>query len=400
MGPPNGRVRDGHGSAAASTLTLVSGFGEAPRPAPRGATPERRTTVVDVATTMPAAVVHGVRDVRVEQRPVPVPGPGEVLLEVSHCGICGSDLHFLLEWGGRAGSIEGHEYSGRIAAIGPGVDGWTIGEEVVGGPTPRCGRCQFCVAGRPGLCVERNRVGMDDTEWQGAFARYTTVSVDALLRVPEGLSLRHAALAEPLAVSLHGITRAGGFDAGRRWLVTGGGPIGYLAVAALRAHGIDDVVVSEPHERRRALCAALGARTVDPSELVTPGMPHDIVDEPFDVALECSGHKEAMQAALGQLRRAGTLVLVGAGVRAPRFDPNRILLNELVVTGSFVYDADGFPRALELLASGRMPLDLLVDPDDVPLDHLLDAAVELGAGERAAKVMVVPQLAAERESTR
>ena len=354
--------------------------------------------MVDGSTTMPAAVMHGIRDVRIEQRPVPEPGPGEVLLEVSHCGICGSDLHFFLEWGGRPGRIEGHEYSGRIAALGPGVDGWSVGEEVVGGPAPRCGRCEFCRAGRPGLCIERNRVGMDETEWQGAFARFTKVRVDELLRVPEGLSLRHAALAEPLAVSLHGITRAGGAGAGRRWLITGGGPIGYLAVAALRAFGVDHIVVSEPHEKRRALCESLGARTVDPSELTAPAMPHDIVEEPFDVALECSGHKEAMEAALGQLRRAGTLVLVGAGIRAPRFDPNRILLNELVITGSFVYDADGFPRALGLLASGQLPLDLLVDPDDVPLDHLLDAAIQLGAGERAAKVMVVPQLAATSES--
>lgn len=354
--------------------------------------------MVDGSATMPAAVMHGIRDVRVEQRPVPEPGPGEVLLEVSHCGICGSDLHFLLEWGGRPGRIEGHEYSGRIAALGPGVEEWAVGEEVVGGPTPRCGRCEFCRMGRPGLCVERNRVGTDESEWQGAFARYTLVKVEELLRVPDGLSLRHAALAEPLAVSLHAITRAGGPAAGRRWLITGGGPIGYFALAALRAFGVDDVVVSEPHEKRRALCEALGARTIDPAELVIPTMPHDMVAEPFDVALECSGHKEAMEAALGQLRRAGTLVLVGAGVRAPRFDPNRILLNELVITGSFVYDADGFPRALELLASGRLPLDLLVDPDDVPLDQLLDAAIQLGEGERAAKVMVVPQVTTTSES--
>jgi threonine dehydrogenase-like Zn-dependent dehydrogenase len=341
---------------------------------------------------MPAAVLHGLRDVRVEARPVPVPGPNEVVLEVSHCGICGSDLHFMLEWGGRSGRIEGHEYSGRIAALGPGITGWEIGDEVVGGPSPRCGKCRYCLDGRPSLCAQRDRVGTGESDWQGAFAKYTKLHVDELLRVPDGLSLRHAALAEPLAVSLHGISRAGGPEAGRRWLVTGGGPIGYLAVAALRAHGVDDIVVSEPHAKRRALCASLGATTVDPSELQAPSFPHDMVDDPFDVALECSGHREAMEAALSQLRRGGTLVLVGAGIRAPRFDPNRILLNELMITGSFVYDFDGFPRALELLASGKLPLDLLVEPDDVPLDGLLDAAIQLGDGGRAAKVMVVPRV--------
>jgi (R,R)-butanediol dehydrogenase/meso-butanediol dehydrogenase/diacetyl reductase len=154
--------------------------------------------------------------------------------------------------------------------------------------------------------------------------------------------------------------------------------------------GVNDVVVSEPHEQRRALCERLGARTVTPDELVVPPMPHDIVDDPFDVVLECSGRKEAMEAGLAQLKRGGRLVLVGAGIRAPRFDPNRILLNELEITGSFVYDADGFPRALELLASGRMPLDVLVEPDDVPLDGIVDATVDLFEGRRPAKAMVVP----------
>src|SRR5690348_2736231 len=245
--------------------------------------------------TMPVAVFMGFRDVAVEERPTPAPGPGEVLLEVSHCGICGSDLHFLLEWGGKQGAIEGHEYSGRIAAIGAGVTGWAVGDAVVDGPSERCGRCEYCLANRPSLCVERNRVGADDTGWQGAFARYTKVRATDLLRVPDGLAMRHAALTEPLAVALHGITRAGGARPGTRWLVTGGGPIGYLSVAALKALGVDDVVVSEPHEKRRALCERLGARTVLPEELTIPPMPHDLVDEPFDAVLECSGNRTAME---------------------------------------------------------------------------------------------------------
>ncbi len=195
-----------------------------------------------------------------------------------------------------------------------------------------------------------------------------------------------------MAVALHGITRAGGARPGTRWLVTGGGPIGFLSVAALRALGVDDVVVSEPHEKRRALCERLGAHTVHPDDLQVPAMPHDMVDEPFDVALECSGNNKAMEAALAQLKRAGTLVLVGAGIRAPRFDNNRILLNELMITGAFVYDHDGFPRALELLASGKVPLDVLVEAEDVPLDGLLDAALGLHEGTLAAKVMIVPTL--------
>jgi threonine dehydrogenase-like Zn-dependent dehydrogenase len=342
--------------------------------------------------TMPAAVFMGLRDVAVEERPTPRPGPGEMLLEVSHCGICGSDLHFLVEWGMGIGSIEGHEYSGTVVALGEGVDGWALGDRAVGGPSPKCGTCEYCRADRTSLCVERGRVGTDDAPWQGAFARYKLVDAAQTLRVPDNLSLKHAALTEPLAVALHGITRGGGPRPGTRWLVTGGGPIGFLSVAALRAMGVDDIVVSEPKERRRALCEKLGARAVAPEELHVPAMPHDLIDEPFDVVLECSGNKQAIEAALAQLKRAGTLVLVGAGMSRPKFDPNRILLNELVITGAYVYDHDGFPRALDLLASGAMPNDLLVEQEDYPLNRLLDAALALHEGELAAKAMVVPQV--------
>jgi threonine dehydrogenase-like Zn-dependent dehydrogenase len=190
-------------------------------------------------------------------------------------------------------------------------------------------------------------------------------------------------------VALHGLTQAE-VRAGQRVLVTGAGPIGTLSVAALHAAGITDVVVSEPHPKRRALAERLGATTVDPSELAEPGYPGAVVDEPFDVALECSGRPDAMEAALGQLKRAGTLVLVGAGIEYPRLNTSRILLNELVVTGAFVYDHDGFERALELLARPDFPTDLLIEPGEVPLDGILTAIQGLGAGDLAGKVMIVP----------
>lgn len=350
--------------------------------------------MTELPATMPAAVFQGIRDVSVEDRPVPTVGPDDVLIEVSHCGICGSDLHFIVHWpgAGKPGSVEGHEFSGTIVAVGERVTGWEVGTQVVGGPTPRCGRCEYCLEQRPSLCTDRGRVGADNGDWTGAFTRYKKMPAEQVLRIPDGLALKHAALVEPMAVALHGITRAGGADPTKRYLVTGGGPIGFLSVAALRAAGVDDVVVSEPHEVRRALCERLGARTVHPDDLPQPVWPHDIVDEAFDVVLECSGHKAAIEAGLAQLKRAGTLVMVGAGIHKPKFDPNRILLNELTITGAFVYDHDGFPRALELLASGKVPLDVLVEADDVPLDGLVDACVDLNEGRLAAKVMVVPRV--------
>jgi threonine dehydrogenase-like Zn-dependent dehydrogenase len=338
---------------------------------------------------MRAAVYKGDRRVEIEDYPVPELGPDDVLLEVSHCGVCGSDIHFVLEGWGRPNSVGGHEYTGVVAAVGSEVSGWQVGDQAVGGPSLKCGECEYCRNGSPSLCVGRGAVG-EDSDFQGAFADFIKVRSGELLRVPDGLSLRHAALAEPLAVALHGITRAG-VQPGERVLVTGGGPIGTLSIAALIHRGITDIVLSEPAPVRRELGEQLGARSITPDDLVTPRSPNQIVDEPFDVALECSGHAAAMEQCLGQLQRTGRLVLVGAGIKPPRFDPNRILLNELSITGAFCYDADGFERALEMLAAPSFPRDLLVEPTDVGLGGLLTAIEMLGAGEIPAKVMVAPK---------
>jgi (R,R)-butanediol dehydrogenase/meso-butanediol dehydrogenase/diacetyl reductase len=338
---------------------------------------------------MRAVVYQGSRKLSLEERPVPEPGPGDVLVEVSHCGICGTDLHLVLEEMGRPGSIGGHEWSGRIAAVGSGVEGWREGELVVGGPSPSCGACHACLAGRPSLCSGRGEAGMGD--FQGAFAEYVRVGADELVRVPDGVGPREAALAEPLAVALHAITRSG-VEPRARALVTGAGPLGLLLIAALRARGVETITASEPAPRRRERAGRVGAtRLLEPEELVAPPMPFTVVDEPFDVAFECSGNPRALESALAQLRRAGTLVIVGTGMRRPKLDHNRVLLNELVVTGAYCYDAGGFEDALTLLASGTLPTDELIERGDVPLAGLEDALHGLAAGELAGKVMVVPK---------
>jgi 2-desacetyl-2-hydroxyethyl bacteriochlorophyllide A dehydrogenase len=344
---------------------------------------------VVVPETMPAAVYRAPGELVVERVPVPEPGDGEVLVEVSHCGVCGSDLHMVLEGWGTPGRVGGHEWSGRVVALGNDTDGWTVGDAVVGGAPTGCGECRYCRAGKVSLCERRPPPTGDDHN--GAFATYVLARSQELLAIDEGhVPLRTAALTEPLAVSLHGVTQADA-AAGSRALVTGAGPIGLLAVAALRARGVDDVTVSEPSPVRRRRALAVGATdAITPDRLDVPLMPSDLVADPYDVVLECSGHREAMEAGLAQLRPAGRLVLVGAGIHRPRFDNNRILLNELVVTGSYTYDDHGFVDALELLASGRLPTDLLVEPDDVPLDALLDAMRRLAAGEVAAKVLIAP----------
>lgn len=343
----------------------------------------------ELPDSMPIAVYRGPHDLVVEERELPDIGPRDVLVEVSHCGVCGSDLHMVIEGWGTPGSTGGHEWSGVVVAVGDEVREWSVGDQVIGGPGPGCGDCRSCRDGVSQLCLNRGRSGIEP--FQGAFAGYKATGADAVYAVPDGLDLRTAALTEPLAVALHGVEN-GRVQAGQRVLVTGAGPIGLNTIAVLRAVGVDDITVSEPSERRREHARRLGATAVvEPESLVAPDLPMDIVDEPFDVAYECSGHAVAMEAALGQLGRRGILVLVGAGIRRPKFDPMRILMNELVVTGAVEYSPDDFRRAIDLLAGGKLPIDLLVEPDDVPLTGLLSAMEELAAGQLASKVLIVPK---------
>ncbi|HLX89783.1 MAG TPA: alcohol dehydrogenase catalytic domain-containing protein [Acidimicrobiales bacterium] len=345
--------------------------------------------------TMPAAVYQGKGRLTVEDRPVPEPGPDQVLVEVGHCGVCGSDLHMIVEGWGAPGSIAGHEWSGTIRAVGAGVSQWAAGDVVVGGPSPRCGHCRRCLQGKPSQC--ENRSSMITEHSDGAFAGYILVDARALLRVPPGLAPRSAALAEPLAVALHGITR-GKLEPGETVMVFGAGPIGALSIAALVAQGGHRVTVVEPNPGRQALAQKLGADEVlhpEVLECFPRWEPEKLSAHAVDVVLECSGKGVAVETGLHQLLRGGRLVLVGAGMDQPALDPNRVILNELEISGSFIYDADGFDRALALLASGALPTDVLIEAQDVGLDELPQAMAGLAGGSIAGKVMVVPRRAGD-----
>ena len=338
---------------------------------------------------MKAAVYTGNRTVVVEERPVPVPSTGEVVIAVEYCGICGTDLHSVMEGWGRPGAILGHEYSGRIAAVGPGVGGWTVGDQVTAEPGRVCGTCEFCAGGRPSLCREYMALLLAGA-WPGAFAEFVPVSASQLHRIPPGLGPRAAALTEPLAVALHAITRSR-FARGQAALVTGAGPLGCLHVAALKAMGAGRVIVSEPSPARRAATYAAGAdRVVAPQEFDPPESPLLEADDAVDVAFECSGNPAAFTAALAQLRPGGTLVIVGTGMVRPELDHHRVIVKELIVTGALNYDATGFDDALRLLGSGALPVDALIAPGAVPLASIMPAMEDLAAGHTAAKVLVAP----------
>jgi threonine dehydrogenase-like Zn-dependent dehydrogenase len=348
-------------------------------------------------TQMRAAVIEGPGRVVIREIDRAEPGPGEVVVRIEYCGICGTDLHGALEGWMPPGTIPGHEWSGRIAAVGLDVTEWSVGDLVVGGP-PSCGECEWCRTGRPALCVadpmRNDSFSHAGKDLGGAFAEFHLAPARTLHAVPEGLDLRVAALSEPLAVAMHGITLAKLTDGpkGRKILVSGGGPLGQLVVAALLADDADDVTVSEPAESRRKQAAAVGAQQVlAPEQLpAVPAMPTEALQDGFDVVIETSGVEAAITTGLGLLRPTGTLVLLGTGAMTVRLDAIRILLNELVVTGAYCYDEGGIEAALRLLASGRLPVADLMCADDVGLDDLLDTMNRLHAGEIPTKALVRP----------
>ncbi len=333
---------------------------------------------------MTAAVYVGDGLIEVGQVAVPEPKHGELLIEVSACGICGSDLHLVLDRYARPGAILGHEWSGVVASA---ADDWTVGERVVFSPTPGCGSCRPCRRGRPSVCLGHQQSDM--REMRGAFAEYLTVSSANALRIPGTLDDRGAALAEPTAIALHAVELAD-VRTDDRVLITGAGPVGLLIAAVLAARGVADVTVSEPVESRRRRALAVGAAVaVEPENLDQPAV-GVTVPGAYAVAFECSGRADAAAQALGQLDRAGTLVFVGTGATPVPVNHNRMIVLELEAIGTFNYSADGFAPALALLDGGELPIDLLVEEDDVPLGDVMETMRRLSRGEITAKVLVNP----------
>jgi (R,R)-butanediol dehydrogenase / meso-butanediol dehydrogenase / diacetyl reductase len=336
---------------------------------------------------MTAAIYVGDGRITPGEVPVPEPHPGEFLVEVSECGICGSDLHLVFSRYARPGSVLGHEWSGTVISTVDTGDEWSVGDRIVWNPTPGCGTCRPCRRGRPSVCVHRPASDLRDI--RGAFAQYITVPATNALRIPSSLATRSAALAEPTAIALHAVELAD-VRPEDRVLVTGGGPVGLLLVAVLRARGVTDITVSEPVGLRRDRALAVGAtRAVLPDDLVDPAI-GSTVAAPYAVAFECSGHAVAAERALGQLDFGGTLVFVGTGSEPTRVNHNRMIVLELEALGTYNYSATGFQPALDLLASGAMPIDLLIEAEDVPLSGVMEAMHQLSRGEIAAKVLVGP----------
>ncbi|MEU6171861.1 NAD(P)-dependent alcohol dehydrogenase [Streptantibioticus parmotrematis] len=304
-----------------------------------------------------AAVLYGPRDLRVEDRPVPVPGPHEVLVRVAAVGVCGSDVHYYEH--GRIGDfvveqplVPGHEAMGTVEAFGAAAHRHAVGTRVAVEPGVPCGRCARCRTGRYNLCADVAFFATPPVD--GAFAHYVTVHEDFAHALPDHVTDTAGALLEPLSVALWAVRR-GDIRPGDRVLVTGAGPVGLLAVQAARIAGAARVVVTDVNPSRLATALRLGA---DEAFDAREGVPRS--EPPADVLLECSGAPAAVEAGILGLRAAGTAVLVGMGPDSRMPIPTQVVQNrEITLTGTFRY-ANTYPAAVALAAAGRVDLDALV----------------------------------------
>jgi L-iditol 2-dehydrogenase len=329
-----------------------------------------------------AAVLHGIGDLRIEERPIPEPGPREVLVEVSAVGVCGSDVHYYEH--GRIGHhvvrspmVLGHESAGRVAAVGAHVSRHAVGDRVTLEPGVPCARCRECRAGRYNLCPDVVFFGTPPID--GAFANFVAIHEDFAFALPDALSDEVGALMEPLSVGIWACRKAG-VSAGDRVLVTGAGPIGLLAMQVARAFGATEVTVSDMSEHRLALAARTGAtRTVTPGEELGE----------VDALIECSGHPAALAAGVVAVRPAGTAVIVGMGPGETAELPLALIqTREIWLTGTFRY-ANTYPAAIALATAGRVDLEAIIT-GHYGLDHA-EAALRAGREDpTSVKVMVVP----------
>jgi len=282
----------------------------------------------------------------------PEPGPGEVLLKMRYCGICGSDVHLFARGIFFLGAVPGHEVSAEVAAVGPDVDGWQPGDPVVIEGSRVCGQCEYCLSERPHLCLQPQE-GMGMGRRAGGFAQWLVCHQDTLLRVPVSLDLAHAALTEPLSVAMHAVDLSD-IKAGQAAVVAGAGPIGLLVVEVLKSRGVRPIIVSEPAAGRRALAARLGVdRVVDPATEDLADLVRAATGRGTHAVFETSGTPAAAQAGFGLLRPAGVLLAVGSSEASYTFSSLLLMARELRVQGVFG-GGRRMPAALELLAAGKV----------------------------------------------
>nr|WP_234358661.1 alcohol dehydrogenase catalytic domain-containing protein [Streptomyces sp. NRRL B-24085] len=321
----------------------------------------------------------------IEEREPVEPGAGEVRIAVAYVGICGTDLHvFHGDMDARVSrqATIGHEMSGTIVALGPGVEGWSVGDAVTVMPLAWDGTCPACRAGNKHICQNLDFIGIDSP---GALQEYWNVPASTLVRLPSDIPLRDAALVEPVAVAVHDVRRSE-LAAGDKAVVIGAGPIGVLIATVAEAFGAE-VVITETDPARRAAAEEMRLTTLDPSAVDQVAWVEEWTDGAgADVVFEVSGSAAAVLAATGMVKVRGTLVVVAIHAQPRPMDLHRVFWRELRLLGARVYQRHDFERAIELLTEGTIPTEKLIT-GIVPLRKVESAFRLLETGQ-AMKLLV------------
>jgi len=304
----------------------------------------------------------GVGNVEIQEIPDPLPGPGEVMIEVKAAGICGTDIHIWKdEYRSVPPMIMGHEGSGTIAALGDGVHGLAIGDRVTTETFAKfCGRCFFCKQGKINLCPERKSIG---THLNGFFTKYLIIRASAVHPLPEGISFSAGALSEPLACCVHGILERTPLSAGDWVLISGPGTIGLISLQLAKAGGGKALVLGmDKDEERLALAKQLGADVTinvqreDPASRVlelTEGLG-------ADMAIECAGAAASFNQCLKLVRKGGRISQAGLFGKTVEVDVELVAMKELEVIGFFGHVPSAWDRGLKLMAEGKVLTEPLV----------------------------------------
>ncbi|MEM7343345.1 MAG: alcohol dehydrogenase catalytic domain-containing protein [Chloroflexota bacterium] len=335
---------------------------------------------------MKAAFYEGNRQIRVGECTPIAPQAGEVQLKVSHCGICGTDLHIyhgVMDNRVTMPQILGHEMSGTVSAVGDGVEGFQIDDPVTVMPLDPCGKCPACHAGHQHICHNLRFLGI---ETPGAFQSYWTVPAKTLHRLPNTLSLTYGALIEPLAVACHDV-RLGEVKSGDNVVVLGGGPIGMLVALVAQEAGAN-VTLSEINPFRVEMAQSLRFRAINPKET---DLVADVMAQTngagADVVFEVSGSGAGASVMTDLVRARGLIVVVAIFGEAPPIDLFRFFWREIRMRGVRVYEPEDFDRAIELAASGKLPLDKIIT-NIRPLEALQAGFEEMEQGGAAMKILL------------
>jgi len=344
-----------------------------------------------IPSTMKAAVLHAAHDLRVEDVPVPAIGPEDALIRVRACGICASDVHYLVH--GRIGRyvveapmIVGHELAGDVVAVGAAVTGLAVGTRVAVEPGVSCGRCRMCKAGRYNLCPDV--VFYATPPVQGAMSEYAVIRADFAHPIPDHVSYEQGALCEPISVGIHCCDLTD-VRPGDSVVILGAGPIGLTAIVAARQRGAGLVIISDVYPARLEVARGLGALAVDVGSEDIAALVMERTDGAgVDALFDTSGVRSVIEAAPDLMRRGGAIAVVGLPADdSVTYRMLKIVDKELSLHGVFRY-ANTYPAAVALVASGQYRVDSVVT-HRFPIDDVVLAFdTALNAKDHAIKVMV------------